>query len=1181
MRSRLRVRSYLVVLVLAALLPVVTFATIAVARLARYERATSEQGMRETARALSLAVDRELASMRATLLLLANSPILRSGDLEAFHRQCVDALSLRGTWIILAEPSGRQLLNTLSPPRTALPWRDEADLLRQVGATGQPVVSDLIRGSVATRPIVTVSVPVFEGRRVRYVLSMAIEPEALKQILLEQQLPPQVIGAVYDRHGVVITRTLEPEKLVGTSAPARLVAAIASGPEGWVRERTMADGDRSYIAFSRSKMAGWTVLLTEPVASFDATLWRSLWAVGGGGLLAILLAIGLATLVGARIAGSIAALSTAAPVVLAEGRRFEVPSSPLREIDDLAASLESARQTMIRQSEEREHLLAEAEEAVRRRAESLALVDTLMANAPVGLAFMDRALRFTHVNQSFAAMDGVPLAEHIGRTPRQVVPDLAPALEPMFERILVTGEPVLDVDLSGETPLAPGERRDWLGSYYPIPGPDGRPAGIGAVVRDITERKRSERDIVTTNGTLQALIHASPLAIVILDGRLNVQLWSPAAERMLGWTAEEVRGGAYPAVRETEREDFARMLRARLEGEVGPGLESQRVRKDGSTIDVSMWVAPLGSDDDPDAVVVIHADITARKRAQEALRRRGEQLQVLSRAAHRVNSVLEITTVMRTLVNSAMELVDASGGMAGLVVDGHVVFNEHHDGQRVRPLEFVIPSGHGVAGHVVRTARPYITNDAAADPMVAREMQGRLGFRTLVIVPIFRRDGRVLGCFQVHDKRGDRPFDEEDVVLLEGLAASAAIALENARLLVERETADRAKDQFLATLSHELRTPLTAILGWTRMLRSGRLDAGTQATALSTIERNTRLQTQLIEDLLDVSRIISGKLQLDRQPVELAAVIEAAAQSLRSVADGKGVALRIVLDSASGIVDGDPHRLQQVVLNLLSNAIKFTPAGGRVDLRLECAADRARIVVQDTGLGIAVDVLPHVFDRFRQADSSHTKQHGGLGLGLAIVRHLVALHGGIVRAESDGPGRGATFSVELPLAASVEPGRTARVPAPQTDDGRTTFDCPPVLEGLRVMVVDDEPDARWFVARVLEECKAQVTAVGSAAEALAVVSRLRPDVLVSDIGMPRIDGYELLRALRSRRAEDGGRIPAVALTAYASAEDRERALAAGYQRHLAKPIDPADLVDAVAELADGAATIDGVRTIKE
>jgi signal transduction histidine kinase/CheY-like chemotaxis protein len=461
--------------------------------------------------------------------------------------------------------------------------------------------------------------------------------------------------------------------------------------------------------------------------------------------------------------------------------------------------------------------------------------------------------------------------------------------------------------------------------------------------------------------------------------------------------------------------------------------------------------------------------------------------------------------------------------------------------------------------------------------VIAPEVQQRLAFTTCVTVPIFRRDGHVLGCFQVHDKRDALPFDTEDVVLLEGLAASAAIALENARLLVEREQADHAKDQFLATLSHELRTPLTAILGWTRMLRSGRLDATAQTTALETIERNTRLQTQLIEDLLDVSRIISGKLQLDRQPVELAGVVEAAVQSLKSVADAKGVGLRLAIGASDDLVEGDPQRLQQVVLNLLSNAIKFTPPAGSIEVRLERDGERARLVVSDTGLGIAPDVLPHVFDPFRQADGTHTKQHGGLGLGLAIVRHLVALHGGVARAESEGPGHGATFTVELPLAGPAER-EAARVDTRRRESARGIFDCPPALEGLRVLVVEDDPDARRFVTRVIEECKAEIVAVGSAGEALDVLPRFRPHVLVSDIGLPRMDGYELMRAVRGLTPKEGGLIPALALTAYASTEDRARALAAGYQLHLAKPIDPADLVEAVADLADRAATLDLTRT---
>jgi PAS domain S-box-containing protein len=1020
-RWRLKVRSYLVVLVLVALIPVVTFGAVAIVRLAQLERATSEQAMREMARALSLAVDRELAGARSTLLFLAVSPHLRSGDLVAFHRQAVDTLTLRGTAIVLSTHSGRELINTSHPPD--LPQGEELPALREVAETGRPLISDFLVGAVSRRPLVAISVPVFEGHRVRYVLSMALSPEALSSILLEQKFSSTAVGALYDRHGVAITRTQNTPAAVGTPGPPKLVAAIKAASEGWMRDVTV-DGVRAYFAFSRSKFSGWTVSFAEPASSFDESLHRSLWAVGAGGIAAILLAVGMATLVGARIAGSIGALSSAAPAVLGGQRRFEISPSPLSEINDLAAALESARETMLRQSQ----------------------------------------------------------------------------------------------------------------------------------------------DVITTNRTLQALIHASPLAIVILDGGLRVRLWSPAAERMLGFGADEVVGRAFPAGDETDRQEFARTLRAQIEGEVGPAFETRRRRRDGSLVDVSMWVAPLGAED-VDTVVVILADVTTRKRAQEALRRRGEQLAILSRAAQQVNSVLQIRTVMRTLVRSAMELVEGTGGMAGLVRDGQVVFDEHHRGDQVSPIELAFAMGHGVAGHVVRTGRPYIANAAANDPVIAPDVQQRLGFVSCVTVPIFSRDGRVLGCFQVHDKRDGGAFEEDDVVLLEGLAPSAAIALENARLLVEREAADRAKDQFLATLSHELRTPLTAILGWTRMLRSGRLDAAAQATALATIERNTRLQTQLIDDLLDVSRIISGKLQLDRQPVELAATVEAAVQSLQSVADAKGVGLRLEIVASDGIVEGDPHRLQQVVLNLLSNAIKFTPTHGSIDVRLDHAGDRARLVVSDNGQGIAPDVLPHVFDPFRQADGTHTKQHGGLGLGLAIVRHLVALHGGTARAESEGQGHGATFTVELPLAGPIEL-ETSLVHTRRGDSARGIFDCPPLLEGLRVLVVEDDPDARRYVGRVLEECKAEVVAVGSAAEALGTLPRFRPHVMVSDIGMPRTDGYELMRELRSRPPKDGGLTPALALTAYASTEDRARALAAGYQRHLAKPVDPADLVDAVVALAD-------------
>jgi CheY-like chemotaxis protein len=393
----------------------------------------------------------------------------------------------------------------------------------------------------------------------------------------------------------------------------------------------------------------------------------------------------------------------------------------------------------------------------------------------------------------------------------------------------------------------------------------------------------------------------------------------------------------------------------------------------------------------------------------------------------------------------------------------------------------------------------------------------------------------------------------------------------------ELEQANRIKDEFLATLSHELRTPLTAMLGWSRMLRSGQLDEGARARAVQIIERNAEAQSKLIEDLLDVSRIITGKLRMEVQPVALAPVVETAVNGLRPAAEAKRLQLVSVLDRTAGLVTGDPARLQQVVTNLLSNAVKFTPEGGRVELRLERSeapsGARARIVISDTGIGIGPDALPHIFERFHQADSSNTRAHGGLGLGLAIVRHLVESHGGTVSAESKGEGLGSVFTVELPLTAAPEqpPARgrrelfTERARAGVTEG--ETFGDPRALECVRVLLVEDERDTRELLKTILEECGAAVTETASAAEALAALEGARPDVIVSDIGMPGENGYELIKKIRALPAERGGRVPAVALTAYAGTKDRRRALLAGFHTHLAKPVEPDELLAVVSSLA--------------
>jgi PAS domain S-box-containing protein len=385
------------------------------------------------------------------------------------------------------------------------------------------------------------------------------------------------------------------------------------------------------------------------------------------------------------------------------------------------------------------------------------------------------------------------------------------------------------------------------------------------------------------------------------------------------------------------------------------------------------------------------------------------------------------------------------------------------------------------------------------------------------------------------------------------------------------EEATLAKDEFLAVVSHELRTPLTAILGWARMLKAGELDETSSLRAMDIIERNAESQTQLIEDLLDFSRIISGKLRLDVRRVELVSVIEAAIDVVRPAADAKGIRLQVVLDPRAGPISGDPERLQQVLWNLLSNAIKFTPKGGRVQIRLARINSSAEISVSDTGQGISAEFLPYVFERFRQADHTTTRRFGGLGLGMAITKHILELHGGTIRAESPGEGQGATFILKLPVmivhnAEHLQAEAPAQRAGAAEDSARTAELMK--LDGVRVLVVDDESDARDLLVTILTQRGAEVTAVASVTSALEQLQLTKPDLIVSDVEMPNEDGYSLIRKVRALEEMQGERIPAIALTAHARSSDRLRALSAGYQMHIPKPVEPAELVIAIANLTN-------------
>jgi len=508
------------------------------------------------------------------------------------------------------------------------------------------------------------------------------------------------------------------------------------------------------------------------------------------------------------------------------------------------------------------------------------------------------------------------------------------------------------------------------------------------------------------------------------------------------------------------------------------------------------------------------------RRKSESLRRRTEQLHRLTDAALAVSAATSVDTILALVVECAREVLGAEGATAEVRL-GRSRQHAAHAG--TAPLAWTNTGARvdiGPGGHAIG----YLAVAPAATPPSA-----------------------------------------EDRDLLLQLAQMASIAVQNTVYAEERET-DMLRDEFLATVSHELRTPLAAVLTWASLLRQRRLDEAGVLRAIEVIERNARAQAQLIDDLLDMSRIITGKLRLDLRRIDLRSVVTGTLESVRPAADARGLAFESVIADGALVVTADPERMQQVCWNLLSNAIKFTPKGGRVDVHVARGANHVEILVRDTGSGIPPEFLPHVFDRFRQADSGITRTHRGLGLGLAIVRHLIELQGGTVWAESAGEGCGAAFTVRLPLAAADADGVGATVPLVADSIALPTDGRPPTIDGVRVLLVEDEPDACEALARVLTGAGATVRTAASVGEALALLEEWIPDILLSDIGLPREDGYSLMQRVRALDSSRGTTIPGIALTAYARAEDRARALAAGFQMHLAKPIEANALIGALAAL---------------
>ncbi|HEX8633854.1 MAG TPA: PAS domain S-box protein [Pyrinomonadaceae bacterium] len=704
---------------------------------------------------------------------------------------------------------------------------------------------------------------------------------------------------------------------------------------------------------------------------------------------------------------------------------------------------------------------------------------------------------------------------------------------------------------------------------------------IGSQFGQFIERRRAQSALAFAEERAHAeydryrsLVTATAQVVWTTDAAGRVED-IPAWRAMTGQTREEVGGlGWLDAIHPEDRERTSQLWLRAVETRSIYATEYRLRQRDGSYRDFAVRGVPVIAEDGSlREWVGTLSDITERKQ-REATQRFLVEASALLAASLDYETTLE--SVARLSVPFLADwcivyVVDDDGACRPIAVmhggdDAAQVGlvwelerRENRNPEAATGVANAIRTGQSELYADIASSAEAVSTDEAKRFRVARE----LGLASAMIVPLVAR-GRTLGAITFATSAPGRRYGLSDLALAEDLAQRAAFAVDNARLYREAQEANRLKDEFLATLSHELRTPLTSILGWTNLLRSVKFDDATAARALETIERNARSQKQLVDDLLDASRIITGKLRLDLKPTELRQVVEAACEAARPAAQAKGIELALTIDAAANLVAGDAERLQQVVWNLLSNAVKFTPEGGRVEVRLERAGTQARIAVTDTGEGVKADFLPFVFDRFRQADQTTTRTHGGLGLGLAIVRHLTELHGGTVGATSAGEDRGATFEVRLPLLEYAKRGESAPV---ETEPERATepAERQTVLGGLRILIVEDEPDTRVLLGKALERYGATVQMCELAEEALAALERGSFDCILSDIAMPGEDGYTFIEKLRKRDAARGGATtPAIAFTAYAREEDRRRALDAGFQLHLAKPIAPKELAEAVA-----------------
>ncbi|MBD2356129.1 PAS domain S-box protein [Tolypothrix sp. FACHB-123] len=1137
-------RTRLVLLVLLAVVPALGLILYTASEQRRSAILETQENTLRLVRLAATNQKQVVDTTRQILTILGQLPVIRQGKSVECDRLLADLLQQYPTYANFAviDVQGNKicsaLYNTDSVNLADRPY------FQNVLQTRKFEIGEYQIDRFTKKATVNFAYPILDQKqRVQNVVIAVVDLDQLNKLAAQVKLPPEALLSVVDDQGKLLVRYPEPQNWVGKSLPEAAFYEMKQAQGEGTYESISLDGIPRLFAFTPlgdnplkpDAYIRVGIPLSTILAQQDRLLVRNLLGLG---------AVTTLALIAAWVGGDVFLIRQVKLLVqtaekLGKGElntrtRLSHKMGEIgqlgRAIDEMAAALET-----------REVAIASLNQDLK----------TLFELTPISILIaQDPEFKQVKANPAFAQILGISPEINVSYTPVNIQP---PAYKVLRDGQELTADEfplryaaIHKVEIKGtelDIVRADGTIFNLFGYAAPLLDEQGNARGSVAAFLDISDRKRTEEhtnqlmlQIQNQANVLQAILSASVDHIYIFDLLGRYQYVSDGGAAIMGCKPEDLVGKIWQelslplTVAETmNRLDTQRAVVMRT----GQPLTAEAEYPTPDGIHYYEYIlAPLQTPKQIIAgVIAVSRDITDRQRTDQALRESEQRLRLAQRAAKIGTWEWNVRTGKISWSEGIWDILGLERNIEEPSIKSWTDFIHPDDRQRtLQTVENLFAQGDEYYDEF-----RIVRNDGA---MVWLSSKGR------IIRSVDGEVERFLGVNIDISERKQAEQEREQLLLREQRAREAA------------ESANRIKDEFLAVLSHELRTPLNPILGWTKLLRNGKLDDAKKAIALETIERNAKLQTQLIGDLLDISRILQGKLTLNICPVDLAATIEAAKETVRLAAEAKSIQLHTEIVSPVKHFLGDSSRLQQVVWNLLSNAVKFTPPGGQVNIKLESVGSEAQIQVSDSGKGISREFLPYVFETFRQADSATTRQFGGLGLGLAIVRHIVEMHGGTVHADSPGEGQGATFTVKLPLLVATTAQKPQEIPPENTLD----------FTGVRILVVDDDVDTRDLLSFILQQHGAEVTAAASAAAALAELKHSQPHILLCDIAMPEIDGYTLIREIRTMAIEQGGKIPAIALTAFAGELNQQQALAAGFQKHLAKPVESDELVQAIARL---------------